>query len=53
MLTFEYCTKTKLHYYVKHPWGSRKMHQTMQGELLYLTEVAFGIVNHCWCSEKP
>jgi len=25
----------------------------MQGELLYLTEVALGMVNHCWCSEKP
>jgi hypothetical protein len=29
------------------------MHQTMQGELLYLTEVAFGMVNHCRYSEEP
>ena len=28
------------------------MHQTMQGELLYLQEAAFGIVNPCWCSDK-
>jgi hypothetical protein len=28
------------------------MQKTMQGELFYLTEVAFGMVNHCWCSEK-